>query len=131
MTLRRLAVPVVLMFALVAVIASVDPAASRNAGAKPRSTQADKLAEKQAHAFLLEGRRIFRHDAFGDQAFWGDTLKLHQAIAGEANGGVGQGLTPTQALQLGLKVDVEALPGKVRSQIKRGAIDVDDPATTL
>jgi hypothetical protein len=26
------------------------------------------------------GRQIFRFDTFGDQAFWGYTLKLHQAI---------------------------------------------------
>ncbi len=30
--------------------------------------------------------RYLRFDTFGDEAFWGDTLKLHQAIAGEANG---------------------------------------------
>jgi hypothetical protein len=28
------------------------------------------------------GRRIFRFDTFGDQAFWGGQLRLHQAIAG-------------------------------------------------
>ncbi|HIH45377.1 MAG TPA: hypothetical protein HA257_10020 [Candidatus Methanoperedenaceae archaeon] len=34
------------------------------------------------------GRQIFRYDTFGDEAFWGDTLKIHKVIAGEANGGV-------------------------------------------
>ena len=44
------------------------------------------------HAVLMigEGRRTFRSDTFGDEEFWGDTLKLHQAIAGGANGGVGE-----------------------------------------
>jgi len=34
-----------------------------------------------------EGRKIFRYDTFGSEAFWGDTLQLHKAIAGEKNGG--------------------------------------------
>lgn len=36
---------------------------------------------------IERGRFIFRQDTFGDQAFWGGKLRLHQAIAGEANGG--------------------------------------------
>ena len=38
---------------------------------------------------LDEGRRTFRFDTFGDEAFWGGTLRLHEAIAGSAHGGVG------------------------------------------
>lgn len=41
---------------------------------------------------LKEGRQIFRDDTFGSEAFWGDTLQLHKAIAGEKNGGVGPGV---------------------------------------
>jgi cytochrome c5 len=80
---------------------------------------------------FLQGRRIFRHDTFGDEAFWGGTLKLHQAIQGERFGGVGGGLTPKAALTLGLKVDVNALPGSLRSDLKHGRLDLDDPAVTL
>jgi hypothetical protein len=80
---------------------------------------------------ILRGRKIFRFDTFGDQAFWGDTLGLHRAIAGRANGGVGDGLSPKAALELGLKVDVAALPGKLRSELRRGRVDLNDPATTL
>jgi hypothetical protein len=36
-----------------------------------------------------QGRHIFRFDTFGDEAFWGDTIKLHQAIEGTGFGGVG------------------------------------------
>lgn len=78
-----------------------------------------------------EGRQIFRYDTFGDEAFWGSTLRLHEAIAGEANGGVGPGLSPTTALKLGLKVDAEALPADLVSQVQAGEVDLDDPATTL
>ena len=43
---------------------------------------------------VQEGKQTFRFDTFGDEDFWGDTLKLHQAIAGAANGGVGAGRQP-------------------------------------
>jgi hypothetical protein len=59
---------------------------------------------------IEEGRQIFRFDTFGDEAFWGDTLKLHQAIKGQKLGGVGPGLSPNTALSLGLKVDVMLSP---------------------
>src|SRR5690242_5069556 len=49
---------------------------------------------------VAEGRTTFRFDTFGDEAFWGDTLKLHQAIEGAAHGGVGAGISPRQALAL-------------------------------
>jgi hypothetical protein len=80
---------------------------------------------------IREGREIFRHDTFGDEVFWGDALRLHTTIAGSANGGVGPGLSPKTALKLGLKVDVDALPGSLRKDLQRGKVDLDSPATTL
>jgi len=80
---------------------------------------------------IQEGRHIFRYDTFGDEVFWGGQLRLHEAIAGEANGGIGAGISPKVALALGLKVDITALPKKLRKRIKRGKVDLDDPATTL
>jgi hypothetical protein len=78
-----------------------------------------------------EGRWIFRYDTFGDEAFWGDTLKLHQAIEGSRFGGVGPGVSPATALAVGLKVDAEALPAHVLNAIARGRVNLDDPAVTL
>jgi hypothetical protein len=78
-----------------------------------------------------EGRKIFRFDTFGDEAFWGDTLKIHLAIAGSKLGGVGSGVSPKTALAVGLKVDVEALPPALVKQLKAGKVDLDNPATTL
>ena len=69
-----------------------------------------------------KGRQIFRFDTFGDQSFWGDTLKLHQAIEGANHGGVGPGVSPKTALTVGLKVDVDALPNDVREQLMKGAL---------
>src|SRR5688572_14665680 len=80
---------------------------------------------------ILRGRKIFRFDTFGDEAFWGGALGLHRAIAGQANGGVGPGLSPKAALELGLKVDVNALPDSLRSDLRRGRVDLTKPATTL
>jgi hypothetical protein len=45
-----------------------------------------------------EGRRTFRSDTFGSEAFWGDALQLHRAIAGDKHGGVGGGVSPKAAL---------------------------------
>lgn len=78
-----------------------------------------------------QGREVFRFDTFGSERFWGDALRLHDAIAGEANGGVGEGLSPEQALALGLRVDVEALPQSLQSELAAGRVDLTDPATTL
>ncbi|HEY0939623.1 MAG TPA: hypothetical protein VGE08_05965 [Steroidobacter sp.] len=80
---------------------------------------------------IQQGQEIFRRDTFGDEAFWGETLRLHEAIAGRANGGVGPGLSPKAALALGLKVDVAALPSRLRNDLQGGKVDLDSPATTL
>jgi hypothetical protein len=80
---------------------------------------------------MEQGRQIFRFDTFGDEAFWGDTLKLHQAVAGEAEGGVGPGVSPATALGVGLKVDAGALPQSLVAQLRQGKVDLEDPATTL
>lgn len=89
------------------------------------------IARHGGSSFPSGGRQIFRHDTFGSEAFWGDTLRLHEAIAGQANGGVGDGLTPATALSLGLKVDSEALPSDLRRQLRDGEVDLEDPASTL
>ena len=80
---------------------------------------------------LQEGQKTFRYDTFGDQVFWGDTLKLHNAIAGSNLGGVGPGVSPKTALTLGLKVDVDSLPNDLVNKLKKGQVNLDDPAATL
>ena len=82
-------------------------------------------------ARVRRGQRIFRKDTFGSEAFWGGTLRLHEAIAGAAGGGVGPGLSPLGALAAGLKVDVDALPSDVLAALRAGQIPLDDPAVTL
>src|SRR5213079_3124970 len=91
----------------------------------------DDVIRRNASDFIEQGREIFRFDTFGDEAFWGDTLKLHQAIAGSRFGGVGPGVSPKMALSLGLKVDAAVLPADLVSSVKAGAVNLDDPAVTL
>ncbi|HEX2880305.1 MAG TPA: hypothetical protein VHO25_12305 [Polyangiaceae bacterium] len=51
-----------------------------------------------------DGMCIFRHETFGDEQLWTDTLGLHEVV---------QTLTPTAALGVGLKVDADAVPADV------------------
>src|SRR6266540_2730628 len=95
------------------------------------SSDPDDRIRDNASRMITEGRRTFRFDTFGDEAFWGDTLQLHKAIEGANLGGVGPGISPQVALDLGLKVDVDALPEALVNQLKQGKVNLDDPATTL
>ncbi|MBI2243007.1 MAG: hypothetical protein HYU55_03325 [Nocardioides sp.] len=99
--------------------------------AKPATVQNPPSAGDNAQAMVKEGRHTFRYDTFGDQAFWGGTLQLHDAIAGEDNGGVGGGVSPKTALGVGLKVDVKRLPASVKDALANGKVNLDDPAVTL
>jgi hypothetical protein len=75
-----------------------------------------------ATRMIEEGRETFRYDTFGDEAFWGDTLRLHETV---------RTLSPNAALDLGLKVDAAALPEELVARISAGEVDLDDPANTL
>ena len=94
-------------------------------------TDKDVEITDNAQMMIDAGRNVFRFETFGDEDFWGGTLKLHLAVAGSANGGVGPGLSPDAALQLGLKVDSEALPADLVAKISAGQVDLNNPATTL
>ena len=105
-----------------------DPAVRTQAA--PREEWEDKVTEN-SRQLMAEGKKIFRWDTFGSEAFWGDQLQLHKAIVGEKKGGVGPGLTPRQALQLGLKADVGAVPKLLVEVLKEGGVSLDNPETTL
>jgi hypothetical protein len=91
----------------------------------------DRVILDNIVAMTNQGRQTFRFDTLGDEAFWGDQLQLHRAIEGSKFGGVGDGLSPKAALNLGLKVDVDALPGKILGALRSGNANLDDPMTTL
>ena len=77
----------------------------------------DAQADADAQAMLERGRWVFRNASFRSQTFFGDTLKLHEAVVT---------VTPRTALAVGLKVDSDAVPPEVLA-----TADLDDPATTV
>ena len=93
---------------------------SADTDSEPAAAQG-KIAS-DASKMIKEGRRTFRFATFGDEAFWGDSLRLHEAI---------KGLSPTAALELGLKVDVKALPPVLIDKLRKGQVDLNDPTVTL
>lgn len=74
-------------------------------------------------ALVDDGKQIFRFDTFGDEAFWTDTLGMHEVISTLVD--------PATALSVGLKVDAEALPEAVVAGIQDGSISLTEPATTV
>ena len=90
--------------------------------AQPRAV-AVKLDPQADIDRIDEGREIFRYDTFGDEQNWTDRLRMHEVIE--------QAVDPLTALQLGLKVDVDALPEDLLIAIAAGQVDLTDPATTL
>src|SRR3982751_3127762 len=86
--------------------------------------------EKNMKEMFDKGKAVFRFETFGDEAFWTDQLQLQKVIADEKHGGTGKGLTPQQALDAGLKVDLAILPRFLRKKIKQGKF-LDDPWVTL
>jgi cytochrome c peroxidase len=105
--------------------------ACRGLAASGHAAEFDCVIGENAAQMIAEGRQTFRFDTFGDEAFWGGALQLHEAIAGAANGGIGPGVSPQTALAVGLKVDVAALPQPLQQQLRRGQVPLNDPATTL
>ncbi len=95
-------------------------AAGSDAGAA-RDAEARDPAARNAERMIREGRRTFRFDTFGDEAFWTDTLKLDAAV---------EKVSPRTALAVGLKVDVDALPQAVADAVQAGQVNLDDPAVT-
>lgn len=112
------------------VLARVPETQAASAPDELRTAQ-EQIVDQNANAMVAQGREIFRYSTFGDEAFWGDTLGLHQAIEGAALGGIGPGLDPKTALQVGLKVDMDRLPAALVEQIKAGKVELGSPATTL
>lgn len=57
-----------------------------------------RFAEPTLNETTARGQEIFRHDTFGDEAYWTDTVRLADLV--EKNVG------PINALRMGLKVDM-------------------------
>ena len=88
---------------------------------------------QNADEMLEKGRAVFRFETFGDEAFWTDKLQMHKVIADKGAGGIGEGLSPKKALELGLKVDIDVLPKFAKEAVAEGKLlnDVDFTLTLL
>ena len=135
--ISRLAVPitiVTLVFLVYACATNLPRGVESNPAAlAQRAPERSFEHRTDAHAkdMLKDGKQIFRYDTFGSEDFWGGKLRLHDAIAGAAHGGVGPGLTARQALQLGLKVELGALPRILVEAVKGRSVDLGKVDTTL
>ena len=119
-----------LVFVTALLIVTVFVVTRPSAPVRAESTHSNPVVENATQK-VQQGEQVFRFDTFGDEGFWGDTLKLHQAIEGAKLGGVGPGVSPATALAVGLKVDVDALPRNLIEAIEKGRVNLNDPATTL
>jgi mono/diheme cytochrome c family protein len=99
--------------------AETNPAVAEREG---RAGGFDDDIDDHANKLREEGRKIFRFDTFGDEVFWGDELRLHEAV---------ERLTPKDALALGLKVDSGALGKILVEAIKGGRVSLEKPGTTI
>ena len=111
-----------LLFAVAVPITACE--AGESPGAAERSEIEPVFAQgPSSPALVEEGRMIFRSETFGNETFWTDTLRMHEVIS--------TSVSPSTALAVGLKVDVDALPAAVRTGILDGTIDLDATATTV
>ncbi|THD63950.1 MAG: hypothetical protein E8A49_04190 [Phenylobacterium sp.] len=70
------------------------------AAADGPSDQGPQVARQDGDIAL--GKQVFRYETFGNEGFWTDAVRLPQGIAAAK-------VTPMQALELGLQVDVDAI----------------------
>ena len=100
-------------------------AAAPEASAQPGVNEAAALRDDPVidHAIdaIERGRTTFRYDSFGSNLFFTDALRLNEVLAQ---------VTPVQALELGVKVDIGNLPPPVVRALRRGDVDLEDPAVT-
>ena len=88
----------------------------------------DLLPIKFQHAVgdATSGRDVFRYETFGNQGFWTDAMQLPQGIAAAK-------VTPLQALQLGLSVNVDAVNDATKQALAAALQQVQsgtDPSKT-
>lgn len=79
------------------------------------------------------GREVFRMETFGNEGFWTDAVRLPAGM-------VAAGVTPMQALQLGVQIDLDAVDAATRQALTeqlradpsgRTSALLNDPNTTV
>jgi mono/diheme cytochrome c family protein len=94
-------------------------------GSEPvtRASQSEHQTASRRDDFgSRRGQAIFRFDTFGDEQLWTDVLRMHEVLPN---------VDPATALSVGLKVDVAALPARLRADLRAGRVDLTNPAVTV
>lgn len=107
-----------ILFAAGTILSACGMARPSAEGASPASTATPPATRPASPAEVAEGQRIFRFDTFGDEQLWTDKLRLNEVVE--------QKVDPTTALEVGLKVDADALPAGILEKA-----DLKSPATTV
>ena len=69
----------VLAVGVLVVVASSVSAEPQKTSSQPAPSANDQMIANYAQDMLKQGKEIFRFDTFGDEAFWGDALRLEAA----------------------------------------------------
>lgn len=108
----------------------VSSAQNKSSGFDGPSNQGKPVPRQDGNA--AAGKEVFRFETFGNQGFWTDAVRLPAGIKAGM-------VTPLQALQLGLSVDVDALDpdmqGELMKQLKedpsaKKSLLLNDPSVT-
>ena len=106
-----------------------DPVAT--AGSDGPDNQGPEFPRQDGNA--ASGRDVFRNETFGNEGFWTDAVRLPAGL-------VAAGVTPLQALALGVQVDIDAIDAATQrilmEQLRadpsgRTSALLNDPKTTL
>ena len=118
---RARAAALALAPAILLVAGCLDTGGQDQPGTEPTGTGA--VTDDPSPQELAEGRTTFRFETFGNEAFWTDTARMHEVIE--------RSVSPALALEVGLKLDADALPADVAKAIRAGQVDLASPATTV
>jgi cytochrome c553 len=118
----RIVIACIALLAVTSCMSQSTPTMTANANPAPNSQDSsDSLGA--ANTQVPAGRHVFRFDTYGDERFWTDIAHLNTVIQNN--------VSPKVAFSVGLKVDADALPARVLAAIKSGAVDLNNPATTV
>lgn len=95
--------------ATLAIVITSQLNAQRASGAGP-ADQGMRMPQQSGDP--REGRDVFRFETFGNEGFWTNAVRLPQGIATA-------GVTPLQALQLGLQVDSDMVDSATKAKLAR------------
>ncbi len=124
------------LFAAIALLTAcanraMDAGSPAMAGSDGPDTQGPAFPRQDGNA--AAGREVFRMETFGNEGFWTDAVRLPAGM-------VAAGVTPMQALQLGVQIDLDAVDAATQQLLTeqlradpsgRTSTLLNDPKTTI